>query len=178
LHDGLYYRVAFGAGHFRARSENGSSVSGWGFSPEFWIGGSPVVGLALGGTVGFLLVPNPDAAITAADSDGAGDVSGEARGIVTYSTIGVFADYYPMPRAGLHIMTGLNLSSFKFTADSGQESQPASGLGVFAGVGYEWWAGEQWSVGPLVRLHWASVSDDGGTNSILSPVFMLGITNH
>lgn len=178
LHDGLYYRVAFGAGHFRASSENGSKVSGWGFSPEFWMGGSPIVGLALGGTVGILLVPNPDATITAADSGGSGDVSGEARGIVTYSTIGVFADYYPMPRAGLHIMTGLHLSSFKFTADSGQESQPASGLGVFGGVGYEWWAGEQWSVGPLVRLHWSSVSDDGGTTSILSPVFMLGVTNH
>lgn len=178
LHDGLYYRIAFGAGYVKATTNNGSEVTGWGFSPEFWVGGSPVAGLALGGTFGIVAVPNPDAAITAADSGGLGPISGEAQGLATYSTYGLFADYYPNPRAGLHIMAGLNFSSFKFIPDSGNASQPATGVGVFGGIGYEWWAGQQWSVGPLVRLHWASVSDDSGATSILSPVIMLGVTNH
>jgi hypothetical protein len=177
LHDGMYYRVALGTGYVKATTENGSELTGWGFSSEFWMGGSPIAGLALGGTFGIVAVPNPDAAISAADS-GAGPDSGEAQGIATYSTFGMFADYYPNPRGGLHIMAGLNFSSFKFTADSGTASQPATGVGLFGGIGYEWWAGQQWSVGPLVRLHWASVSDDSGGTSVLSPVFMLGVTNY
>jgi hypothetical protein len=178
LHDGLYCRVAFGLGHLNVRSEKGSQVTGWGLSPEVWVGGSPIAGLALGGTVGMLAVWNPEAAITAADSGGLGPVSGEARGMATYSSFGVFADYYPMPRAGLHLMTGINFSAFEFTPEGGETSQPATGIGVFGGLGYEWWASEQWSVGPLVRLHWASLSDASGGTNIVSPVFMLGVTNH
>ena len=178
MHDGLYCRAALGAGHLHARTENGSTIDGWGFSPEVWLGGSPVAGLALGGTVALLAVGDPDAAITAADSGGLGDVSGEARGVATYSSFGVFADYYPMPRAGFHVMAGLNFSSLEFTPTGGQASEPATGVGVFGGAGYEWWASDQWSVGPLVRVHWASLSDAGGATHILSPVFMLGVTNH
>jgi hypothetical protein len=178
LHDGFYLRLALGVGHLSATSEKDSTMSGWGVAPDVWIGGSPVPGLALGVTFSGLSVPNPEADISAADSGGLGRVTGEARGTLTYSIFGLFADYYPAPTGGLHVMAGLNYSVFKFALENGESSAAASGVGLFGGLGYEWWIGKEWSVGPLARVHWASVSDTGGKTSVLAPVLLLGFTYH
>jgi hypothetical protein len=167
-----------GIGHISATTENDSTISGWGVAPDVWIGGSPAPGLAIGVTLSGVSVADPEADISAADSGGLGRVTGEAHGTLTYSIFGLFADYYPAPTGGLHFMAGVNYSVFKFAPDTGESAAPASGFGLFGGLGYEWWIGDEWSVGPLARLHWASVSDDGGTTSVLSPVFMLGFTYH
>jgi hypothetical protein len=178
LHDGFYTRLGLGIGYISATTEHDSAINGWGVAPDVWIGGSPTPGLAIGVTFNGVSVPNPHAEISAADSGGLGPVSGEAHGTLTYSVFGLFADYYPAPARGLHFMAGLNYSVFQFAADNGQSSKPASGVGLFGGLGYEWWIGNEWSVGPLARLHWASVSDDGGSTSVLSPVLLLGFTYH
>lgn len=178
VHDGFYMRLALGVGHISASTEKASTLSGWGVAPDIWIGGSPIPGLAIGVTFNGVSVTDPHAEITAADSGGLGPVSGDAPGTLTYSVFGLAGDFYPAPTGGLHFMAGINYSAFNFTADHGQETKPASGIGLLGGVGYEWWIGREWSVGPLARLHWASVSDAGTTFSILSPVLLLGFTYH
>lgn len=178
VHDGFYLRLGLGVGYVAATSENDSTFKGWGIAPDIWIGGSPTPGLAIGVTLNGVSVPDPHLDATAADTGGLGPVSGEAPGTLTYSVFGLFADYYPDPTAGLHFMAGLNYSVMQFKADSGVESDPASGVGLMGGMGYEWWIGRDWSVGPVARLHWASVSDVGGRTSVLSPVFLLGFTYH
>jgi hypothetical protein len=178
VHDGFYLRCALGAGYVSATSEKDSIIKGWGVAPDIWIGGSPVPGLAIGVTFNGVSVPDPNAEISAADSGGLGPVAGTAHGILTYSVFGLVADYYPDPTGGLHFMAGLNYSVLKFAADTGAESTPATGVGLLGGLGYEWWIGREWSVGPLARLHWAALSDDAEATSVLSPVLMLGFTNH
>lgn len=178
VHDGFYLRLALGAGYVVATSENDSKLKGWGIAPDIWIGGSPAPGLAIGVTFNGVSAPDPHIDATAADTGGLGPISGEASGTLTYSVFGLFADYYPDPTGGLHLMAGVNYSVMKFEADNGVESDPASGIGLAGGIGYEWWIGREWSVGPLARLHWASLSDAGATTTVLSPVFLLGFTNH
>jgi len=178
LHDGFYTRLGLGVGYISGTTENDSSISGWGVAPDIWIGGSPTPGLALGVTLSGVSAPNPHADVAAADSGGVGAVSGDARGTLTYSIFGLFADYYPMPRGGLHFMGGFNYSVFQFKPEEGEASSSDSGFGLFGGLGYEWWIGNEWSVGPLARLHWASVSSSGVSTSVLSPVLLLGFTYH
>jgi hypothetical protein len=178
VHDGFYLRLGLGAGFLSVRSEHDSTFKGWGVAPDIWIGGSPIPGLAIGVTLNGVSVVNPHLSATAADTGGLGPVSGEAPGTLTYSVFGVFADYYPEPSGGLHFMAGLNYSVAQFDAENGPDSDPASGVGLTGGLGYEWWIGRDWSVGPLARLHWASVSDVGGKLTVLSPVFLLGFTYH
>jgi len=178
VHDGFYLRLGLGAGYLMATSENDSTFKGWGIAPDVWIGGSPTPGLAIGVTFNGISTPDPYLNATAADTGGLGAVSGEAPGTLTYSVFGVFADYYPNPTGGFHLMAGLNYSLMKFEADNGLESDAATGVGLTGGLGYEWWIGNEWSVGPLARLHWASVSDVGGQTSVLAPVFLLGFTYH
>ena len=178
LHDGFYTRLGLGIGHISGTSENDSKINGWGVAPDIWIGGSPIPGLAIGATFSGVSAVNPHADITAADSGGRGPVSGDARGTLTYSIFGLFADYYPAPTGGLHFMGGVNYSVFQFKPEGGDGLDPASGFGLFGGLGYEWWIGNEWSVGPVARLHWASVSDAGGSTSVLSPVFLVGFTYH
>jgi len=178
LHDGFYTRLGLGVGYIATTSERDSTINGWGVAPDFWIGGSPTPGLAIGVTFSGVSASEPHADISEADSIGGERLTGDLHGTLTYSIFGLFADYYPAPTRGLHFMAGLNYSVLQLTADSGEKSVPASGFGLFGGLGYEWWIGDEWSVGPLARLHWASVSDDGGSTSVLSPVLLLGFTYH
>jgi hypothetical protein len=178
LHDGFYLRLALGVGYISAATKNDSSLTGWGVAPDIWMGGSPIPGLAIGVTFNGVSSASPHADIAAADSGGVGHVSGDIHGSLTYSVFGLVADIYPMPRAGLHFMAGVNYSVLKLDPDNGVEVDAASGVGLVGGVGYEWWIARDWSVGPLARLHWASVSDDVDTFTLLSPVILLGFTYH
>jgi len=178
VHDGFYLRLGLGVGYVHATSSQDSTLKGWGVAPDIWIGGSPMPGLAIGVTLNGVSVSDPEVAITAADSGGLGAQSGTARGTLTYSVFGLFTDIYPDPTGGLHFMAGLNYSAFGFESDSGIKSDTASGVGLTGGVGYEAWIGNEWSLGPVARLHWASVSDASGTTTVVSPVFLLGFTYH
>jgi hypothetical protein len=178
VHDGFYLRAALGTGYISATTDNDSEISGWGIAPDIWIGGSPTPGLALAATLNGVTAPSPHATISAAESGGAGQVQGTIRGSLVYSAIGLVADIYPTPREGLHFMAGANYSTLHFDYDNGAQSGPATGVGLVGGVGYEAWIGREWSLGPLARLHWASVSQGRDTPSVLSPVFLLGLTYH
>jgi hypothetical protein len=178
LHDGFYMRLGLGIGHISGTTENDSTIKGWGVAPDIWIGGSPIPGLAIGATFSGVSAANPHIEATSADSGGLEARSFDARGTLTYSIFGLFADYYPAPTRGLHFMGGVNYSVLQFKPEEGNTADPASGFGLFGGLGYEWWIGNEWSVGPVARLHWASVSDATGSTSVLSPVFLVGFTYH
>jgi hypothetical protein len=66
-------------------------------------------------------------------------------GVVTF--VGPFVDFYPDPAKGFHVQAGLGYASSNF-----RESNAGS-LGLMAGAGYEWWVGEQWSIGLLGRIN-------------------------
>ncbi|WP_207750261.1 hypothetical protein, partial [Clostridioides difficile] len=60
-----------------------------------------------------------------------------------------------------------------------------TGVGYMVGAGYEAWVGEQWSLGVLFRLQYATPSlkaDDGSTASVdtksFVPAVLIGVTYH
>jgi hypothetical protein len=177
FHDGGYSRYGVGGGYQSATTERGSTISGGGVSLDAWFGGTPAPGWAIGAMWSALLVADPDASISAADNHGVA-ISGQARGLTIFSSAGPFVDFYPNPRAGLHIMAGVTYSSFSFTNDAGESSESATGIGLFGGAGYEAWLSDEWSLGLLTRLQWAALSDASGTTSALAPVLLLGLTCH
>lgn len=177
-HDGFYLRLALGPGYLSTKTQNGSSIKGWAVGADVWLGGSPMPGLAVAVTFNGVSAPHPHAELSDTDTGGRGVVSGTPQGNLTYSVLGLVGDYYPDPAGGLHFMAGMSYSAMRFTADNGAQSEPASGFGLVGGVGYEWWIGREWSVGPVARLHWASVSDPVEAWSVLAPVLLLGFTYH
>jgi hypothetical protein len=94
------------------------------------------------------------------------------------SSIGPFADWYVDPDGGWHVEAAIGLAAIQagkgtpteiggtsYTFPSDDES--GTGVSLLAGVGYEWWVGEQVSMGMLARLQYVSgsVKATGDTES-------------
>jgi hypothetical protein len=108
---------------------------------------------ALGGTVGSGLVVGAMTSPKVLQSSGR---TGEE--VAVFSFVGPFIDYYLNPSKGLHILGGAGVA----TTFSGHSEDVAVSLETFVGAGYEWWVGDQWSVGLLGRL---SLLNPGGIRS-------------
>jgi len=74
---------------------------------------------------------------------------------LTLGVIGPFVQFYPDPTAGLNFRLLAGYASASGTDDDADEA--ATGLGVVAGVGHDWWVGEQWSIGVMARFTYANV---------------------
>jgi hypothetical protein len=188
-HDGFFLRVGLGGGYFSARSsdvtEGGTMAPDRSFVPstfhyaysgisvveEFSVGGTPVPGLVLGagifGTNVFVTKRDVMRAAGLAfppDKDNAG--------ITSISLVCPFVDHYINPSAGFHFLGGpcVAISSFPGSGWGG-------GVGMNAGIGYEAWIGDQWSLGALARFQYARVWLDQPTGIIL-PGLLLVATYH
>jgi outer membrane autotransporter protein len=110
--------------------------------------------------------------------------------------LGLLADWYIDPKGGWHVMGALFLAGLNGAgsrkigvdyddgttvferADSERQS---GGFGAMIGGGYEWWIGEQWSLGPIVQLAYASTQSqkqDWKHTVLAAPTVLLGITYH
>jgi hypothetical protein len=135
-------------------------------APEIDLSGLAIpVELSLGGTVGrgvVLGVGSFGASIptlTLETSSDFGDLETETDAVL--STIGPFIDVYPNPEQGLHIQAGVAYAVIAASEDDDEllgDDYAGGGFALMAGVGYEWWVGEQWSVGVLGRIQYASAT--------------------
>ncbi len=141
-HDGFYMRLGVGAAAL-AGEVGAVELGGAGLATEFALGGTVAPGLVVGGGSYPVFVPTTSYEFaTGEKQDGDG---------TTVALIGPFVDYYINPAGGLHVQGSLGLNSSALKAPSELE-QSGVGLGLMLGVGYEWWVGEQWSMGVLGRL--------------------------
>jgi hypothetical protein len=99
------------------------------------------------------------------------------------STLALFTNIYPDPQAGLNLQVVLGYGGLSLTVDG--ESQPIGdidGLVLGAGIGYDFWVGKQWSIGPSARLLYGMLGDeqtDGEvTESWISPTLSFVATYH
>lgn len=159
LHDGFYLRLDLGYGfmhesaHFTgsgADSSQTESGGAFGFSALF--GGTPIVGFAVGGGLLVAGAPNPKAS---------GDTSVRSA-VKSESLAGLvgFADYFINPKGGFHVLGLVGIGSLSFTeqgASTNSNYQPG-GLLVGAGVGYDFWVSDQWSIGVLGRVMYGPLS--------------------
>jgi hypothetical protein len=189
-HDGLYLRLAGGlgtgfdslegAGNLDGASLSASSTTGsaGGFAgaTEVAIGASPIPGWALGAGIYTTTISSPSSDDLEFDV-----LPGGQRYEFTLTQLALFAifsDVYPMPDTGFHVQGGAGLAvlvmglgtseSTAATPEGAGEGLPttqahtALGPGMMLGVGYEWWIGNEWSLGALARFTYAWTSGDDG----------------
>jgi hypothetical protein len=109
-------------------------------------------------------------------------------GLRSGSLIGPFFDHYFDPAGGLHIQAALGLAILTprvFGHSSTEQSEyVAIGGGLMLGAGYEWWVGDEWSLGVLGRttimvlggkdevgVHWLHVA-------VTNPGLLVTLTYH
>jgi hypothetical protein len=172
LHDGFYLRLGLGVGRTGASFRNDNSreldgsVEGSLVSAaaafELAIGGTPAPGLVIGG--GFF-------------SGGSGevessDLSVDGRPVprikysqLTFTLLGPFIDYYFDERSGFHLQGALGLAYMdvgtgKRGSTTVTDERTLGGLGFMLGGGYEWFVGDQWSLGGLLRMRYGALETD------------------
>ena len=200
-HDGFYLRLALGAGRLSDQMQT-TSDSDFGATVETSaVGPSAAIEIAFGGTIGRGLVlgggiygdgVGERASSEELTRDGesilSGDEGVEFEGMGA-TLIGPFVDFYFDPNMGFHGQAAIGLGGVG--AGRGRvgdltvvPEHQANGFGVMLGVGYEFWIGEQWSLGALVRMLYVSAESDevdGSTwqhQAFALPTVLLSLTYH
>ena len=194
-HGGFYLRFGAGFGVYEERTESeesdvyGGEVSGRSVGlasvGEFAMGGTVGRGLVLGG--GIYTARLLSGHFTLDESSPAGlprELDPELRELVV---VGPFMDWYPNPRRGFHLQAALGFASLTdggSNFDDDDEDYQAFGGGLVLGVGYEWWIGNEWSLGALARVQGAAVTgkDDADVRWFhgvsTNPALLLTLTYH
>jgi hypothetical protein len=194
-HDGFYLRLELGAGYFSGSRVNDSSdgelkgdVTGVAQVGGLMIGGTIASGLVLGGGVwgtnapkseynGQIFLLSGPARSTIVDRTASVDLA-------STSIIGPFLAWYPEPTKGLNaeIALGLAIATVGGGFDDDTFWVPdyeGVGWGLQIGVGYDFWVGEQWSLGLLARASYVNVSDgEGDMLAALVPALAGAVTFH
>ncbi len=153
-HDGLYLRLGIGFGYMSTKGEidrpnsQELDITGSGLTGEFMIGGTPAPGFVIGGGTMGLTIFNPKFELDGQERD-------TDANSVDLSMLGLFVDVYPDPKKGLHFQAMVGYAQLSSDETDSDDERP-DGLGLAAGVGYEWWVGEQWGIGILGRVIYAS----------------------
>jgi hypothetical protein len=187
-HDGFYFRFGLGIGALSGsytfhENESTSSTdqfdfdgSGLAFVSELAFGGSPTPGFVIGG--------GSYGADIGSTTFKVGNEEHEDES-TALSIVGPFIDIYPMPTSGFHIQAAPGFALA--TASEGtwiDDDFVGIGFGMMAGVGYEAWIGEQWSLGFVGRILYGSVTledldgNDEVEASVLVPGALLVVTYH
>lgn len=158
LHDGLYLRFGIGGGMVASRGTfepalvlGGDKVRGGGVAIDTMLGGAVRPGLSIGGAVLVQEATRPRLTWDSGATEPGNDVS--------FGLVGPFVDWHVDPRGGFHVGALLGVAIYE-TKDGNTGSQVASeqGYGVAPHVGYDFWIGEQWSMGVLARGLYAGTS--------------------
>lgn len=147
VHDGFYTRLSLGFGSESTTIDSGQplpnfTAKGGTLDVDLLVGGAPRPGIVLGGAILLDSLPSktfsPD--------------SYSVKSSVSLWTIGPFIDGYPNPRGGFHLGGTIGLGIARLTNDPSFPTNKATGFGLAAWLGYDWWVADQWSVGGLLRF--------------------------
>lgn len=168
-HDGFYLRMGIGAAALAVgnerKSEADTTLSTGGAAVELGMGGTVGEGLVIGGRIMGL-------GGESLELDAAGERT-NVDGTLSYATVQLFADWYLDPKSGLHIEGALGPAGLSYDpTPSNRENDgiegdevELEGFGGSLGVGLEGWVGEQWSLGGLLRLNWATFDGELGSGA-------------
>jgi opacity protein-like surface antigen len=182
-HDGFYFRIGpnfgplIGTAKIEAAGLSGgeSDYSGFTYGGDLMFGGTPAPGLVIGGTILWASTKDPTVK--------AGGAEGTADGTLIMAATALFANYYLDPTQGLFFQGLAGFAVVDFVTAGGQSSgDDPTGFVFGAGAGYDFWIGDEWSVGPLARVVYAPTSSEsGGVTSkfnYLFPSIGVGFTLH
>lgn len=145
-----------------------AKVKGFGFGLDVLIGGALTEGLTLGVILGGATHPNPK--IEGDDLEGVD---------LNPFHIGAFIDYYTDPSHGFHLLGELGYVQVE-TTGSDIETLTTQGLLVAAGLGYDWWVSDSWSLGLLGRFGFGATqhSQSDSKHWLLLPALNFTATYH
>ncbi len=166
-HDGFYLRMSLGLNlGALSRSveaevsdvvgyESDSDISGGGLGLELTIGGTPATGFVVAGT--WLGAGILDAVI---ERDDGSEL--ELEEPLNFAMIGITLDGYVRPKAGFHLggTLGPGVAGARLPEDSLFDYIGGWGWAIALHMGYDWWIGEEWSLGVLGRLIGARLSGE------------------
>jgi hypothetical protein len=164
-HDGFYLQLTTGAGgqlvwasymHPNANGMNArdSATSGGpGLSSSLFLGGAVAPGVILGG--GALLSAGFQSAWkrTAASGESYQWESSNQAFVGALALLGPLLDYYPNPSSGVHLQALVGYAALGHSAS--EDPNVPQGLGLMAGLGQDFWTGDEWSIGVLARVVYA-----------------------
>jgi len=172
-HDGFYARLGLGFSAFgdtlvpedEAAEDRGghhNSVSGFATVSEIALGGTPATGFVVGGGIFSVSV------VTTSVNQVAGEVlPDELAHPENFAVVGPFFDWYFYPRRGLHVEGALGLAAVSGLQPERarfEDRNVALGLGAVAGIGYEWWVGDDWGLGILGRMSGGVAGEETDAN--------------
>ena len=165
-HDGFQFRGTAGLGYLGDSESLGGlsdNIHGVAGTSEFFFGGTLADGFSLGGYLGFTVAPGPSV------SYGNGQRSVASSDVnLNFFTIGPYVDYYLDPHEGLHFLATVGFADLN-VSNGGSSSDAATGFGIGAGVGYDWWVSDNWSLGVLGRFQYAHMTLNGASENAISP---------
>jgi hypothetical protein len=171
-HDGFYLQLDAGLGYLSASYDVPVSPNYHGLTTPF--------AFLLGGTVGPVVIgggffgdhaTSPGASSDAGSADAA-DVA------LTLVGIGLFADIYPDPTDGLHIQPFLGFGGLEASVNGNAGGSDPTGLVLALGAGYDWWVGDEWSIGVMGRVAYAPRSINDVGVSVHAPAVLATFTYH
>jgi len=171
-HDGFYARFGFNVGYAWDTAERGdveTTSKGAGGFLEWAFGGNVSNHVVFGFAFHTFGVFSPT-------TDIAGDRF-EADHTAFYALLGIFLDYYPDPTAGWHVTTTLGVSGANIQVRDDENTD--TGTGVLFGGGYDFWIGEQLSLGVSASLAYLSgAGDDFGEHRAIVPMLAFSALYH
>lgn len=205
LHDGGYLRLAIGGGRLQdsfTASGSGTfgemregTVSGPSIAVEITAGATPIPGwvLAAGATAERATISSSE--LITDDPDRSYPPSVES---CTLRALILVTSVYPDPREGFHALVGagwgtLGIGESIRSRDIRNHGQSSTGYFFFAGIGYDAWTSDQWSLGVLARAGYGRFSGpetewpnptgerpDGERDHrvLMAPTLLVTFTNH
>lgn len=181
-HDGFFFQgsLGFGPGWVDESYEDSAlideiSLSGLTANVELLFGGTLAPGLVLGGALTGHSMVDPTVEFNGREAE-TEDTS------INFSQLSAFVNFYPNPASGLYLHGSLGVVGASVTVDDDTRESDAIGLAVGAGVGYDFWIANEWSLGPQFRFTYAHLSGEEQeieyTDSFISPTLSLSVTFH
>ncbi len=193
-HDGFYFRVSVGGARMVSTLDvdrpiaNETTLTGGALSLDLAFGGTPADGFVIGGAIftDTFFSPRSDDLVPSEEA------RFDSYGV---SLLGPFASLYPDARDGLHFVGAFGLGNVSSgnaciddrCGDGGTNvlrDQVSVGFGMLLGVGYDFWIGEQWSLGVLARGQYVSASgetkdeEEVRATALVLPSVQLAFTHH
>jgi hypothetical protein len=170
---GMYLGTQLGAAYMRVSPYDKNdfpAFSGFGFSFDLLIGGSPARDFAVGGLIGGAAAPKPR--YEKPDEPVGNNTSMNA------ARVGAFVDYYFMAGENLHGIAFLGYEGLAFSRDEQLVNGGGNGLGAALGIGYDFWIAQRWSAGFLLRGGYSVMRFPPGRGGLLTPLLAGTLTFH
>ncbi len=158
--------MGLGVGYGNVKSTGGSGstdleITYKGFGPvyELLLGGTPGGGFVIGGGFVGQDISDPDREVSVGSSGSASSTTDGALGVVV---VGPFVDWFPDERGGAHVGLMLGIGGIGVQDENGDS---ATGFGGALFGGYDFWIGEQWSIGPEARIVAVRTDHDIGSGA-------------